>query len=424
MNIWSILYGLRRLTRRFSVSETGNTAIMFAVAAIPIMGGVGAAVDYTRANSVKASMQGALDATALALVKTASSQSTAQLTSSASTFFAANFNRPEAQNIQIVASYDSASQRVTVTGSGYLPTSLMGIMGIPTVSINGVAKAALGGTQKWAVCVLITNPDSNHTLLVKDQATIDFTNCMVQVNTANWDAVEARDTSYIHSVNGVNCFTGDIHYGDVTPPKQPTCDMLSDPYASYSVPSQTTCDYTNLSVTANSTLSPGVYCGGLKITGNSSVTLSPGVYYIQNGDFQILNTSSVSGNGVTFLISGQNSNINFTTTGTINLSPYTESNAGQWAGFLFFWDQPSTKKGQTNTFSKAQMNLSGILYFVGQTLSITNGAQVTVNTGSIISDFLLPDGATLNLTGTLNSPTAAQQAMQKSIASTTPVLVQ
>ena len=29
---------------------------------------------------------------------------------------------------------------------------------------------------------------------------------MVQVNTQNWDAVEARDTSYIHSTNGDNCF--------------------------------------------------------------------------------------------------------------------------------------------------------------------------------------------------------------------------
>ena len=84
---------------------------------------------------------------------------------------------------------------------------------------------------RWPVCVLVTNPASNHTLKVQNGATIDFTNCMVQVNTANWDAVEARDTSYIHSTNGVNCFTGDIHYGDVTPPKQETCTMLPDPEA-------------------------------------------------------------------------------------------------------------------------------------------------------------------------------------------------
>ena len=93
-----------------------------------------------------------------------------------------------------------------------------------------------------------------------------FHSCMVQGNTANWDAVEARDTSYIHSTNGVNCFTGDIHYGDVTPPKEATCTMLPDPYASYVVPSNNPCTYTNKQMNnTNATLTPGTYCGGIKI---------------------------------------------------------------------------------------------------------------------------------------------------------------
>jgi hypothetical protein len=91
---------------------------------------------------------------------------------------------------------------------------------------------------------------------------------------------------------------------------------------------------------------------------------------------------------------------------------------------LFFWDQPSTSKGSTETFSNGTMNFSGVMYFVGQTLAITNNATVTVTTGSIIADMILPDKGHLTLTGTTNSPTAAQQAMKKSIASTTPMLVQ
>ena len=259
---------------------------------------------------------------------------------------------------------------------------------------------------------------------MQNGATIDFTNCIVQVNTANWDAVEARDASYIHSTNGVNCFTGDIHYGDVTPPKQATCTMLPDPYASYVVPSNNPCTYTNKQVTASTTLTPGTYCGGLKITNSANVTLSPGIYYIQNGDFTIDKSANVTGNGVTFLISGQNSNLNFITSGTITMSPYTNSSAGQWAGILFFWDQPSTSKGSTETFSNGTMTFSGIMYFVGQALAITNNATVTVTTGSIIADMILPDKGHLTLTGTTNSPTAAQQAMKKSITSNTPMLVQ
>src|SRR6185437_10757317 len=125
--------------------------------------------------------------------------------------------------------------------------------------------------------------DSNHTELVKNDASIDLINCLNQVNTANWDAVEARDTSYIHSTNGVNCFTGEIHYGDVQPPKQVSCAMLPDPFSTYNVPTNA-CTYTNMTVNSNVTLSPGTYCGGLKITGNSNVTLSPGLYFMQAGD--------------------------------------------------------------------------------------------------------------------------------------------
>jgi len=311
-----------------------------------------------------------------------------------------------------------------VTAAASYTPKFMNLVGVPAMHISVTSKAKLGGTRTWPVCVLITNPTAGHTLLVQSGATIDFTNCMVQVNTANWDAVEARDTSYIHSTNGVNCFTGDIHYGDVTPPKQDTCTMLPDPYATYVVPSNNPCTYTNKQVNASATLTPGTYCGGLKITGSANVTFSPGIYYIQNGDFTIANSANATGNGVTFLISGQNSNLNFTTSGTITMSPYTDSSAGQWAGMLFFWDQPSTSKGSTETFSNGTMNFSGIMYFVGQTVAILNNATVTVSPGSIIADMILPNKGHLNLTGTVNSPTAAQQAMKKSITSNTPMLVQ
>jgi len=419
----SIIGRCRASLRRFRSATGANVTVIFALSLVPIAGAVGAAVDFGQASSIKTAMQAAADAAALASIKTASTQSAAQVQSTAVGLFNASFNRPQVVP-SVNASYDAGSKKLTVSASASFTPSVIKTIGISQMSISVTSKAIMGGAQMWPVCVLITNPTSSHTLLVQSGATIDFTNCMVQVNTENWDAVEARDTSYIHSTNGVNCFTGDIHYGDVTPPKQLTCTMLPDPYASYVVPSNNPCTYTNKQVSANTTLTPGTYCGGIKITGSANVTFSPGVYYIQNGDFTIANSANVTGNGVTFLISGQNSNLNFTTTGTITMSPDIAADAGQWAGMLFFWDQPSTSKGSTEVFSNGTMNFSGVIYFVGQTLSITNNAQVTVNPGSIIADMILPNKGHLNLTGTVNSPTAAQQAMTKSIASNTPTLVQ
>jgi len=411
----SVLAKSRAAIKRLLQDRSGNIAITFAIALVPITVAAGAAVDYSRTNTARTKMQGALDSTALALVRSASSLSQSDLNAQASTFFNGIYKPSGVSNISVSGSYDSSSMILTLNASATAAMSVMQVAGFTTMNFGATSKATLAG-QIWPVCVMITNPDSNHTLLVKSQASIDFSNCLVQVNTQNWDAVEARDTSYIHSVNGVNCFTGDIHYGDVTPPKQPTCTMMPDPYASITVP-QNTCDFTNLQITTNTTLSPGTYCGGLKVTGNSTVKFNPGNYFIQNGDFQVLNSSSISGTGVSFLLSGNNSNININTSGATNLSAAT---SGDWAGFLFFWDQTSTKKGQTDVISGTTANLSGILYFAGQTLSIKGGANVTVSPGSIIADMLLPDNAKLTLNGNIN----ASYNLTKSLDATNPRIVQ
>ena len=52
---------------RFVRGRKGNVAVTFALSLFPILGLVGAAIDYSRANSVKAAMQAAVDSTALML---------------------------------------------------------------------------------------------------------------------------------------------------------------------------------------------------------------------------------------------------------------------------------------------------------------------------------------------------------------------
>ena len=60
---------------------------MLALAAIPLIGAVGAAVDYSRANSARTAMQAALDVTALMLSKDAQTLSTEQLGPKATDLF-------------------------------------------------------------------------------------------------------------------------------------------------------------------------------------------------------------------------------------------------------------------------------------------------------------------------------------------------
>ncbi|HEU0148553.1 MAG TPA: pilus assembly protein TadG-related protein, partial [Bradyrhizobium sp.] len=50
---------LRRAARRFSRDDGGNIAVLFGIALVPILTFVGAAVDYSRANAARSSMQAA-----------------------------------------------------------------------------------------------------------------------------------------------------------------------------------------------------------------------------------------------------------------------------------------------------------------------------------------------------------------------------
>src|SRR5882672_6261991 len=52
---------METLIRNFTQRRDGSVVPLFALALIPIFGTVGAAVDYSRANSVRAKLQAAID---------------------------------------------------------------------------------------------------------------------------------------------------------------------------------------------------------------------------------------------------------------------------------------------------------------------------------------------------------------------------
>ena len=74
MAIRFLLEKLRTKLKEFRNSREGNVILTFALATIPLIGFIGSAVDYSRGNSIKVAIQNAVDATALALSKTAGGQ--------------------------------------------------------------------------------------------------------------------------------------------------------------------------------------------------------------------------------------------------------------------------------------------------------------------------------------------------------------
>jgi Flp pilus assembly protein TadG len=155
-----VQFSLRSLARaraRFAPARDGNVAITFAIALIPMLAFVGAAVDFSRANSLKASLQGALDATALLSAKNAATLTSTQVQTAAQAYFLAQFTRPEAKNIKITATYSSSGgSSVTVNGSADMDTAFIGVLGYKTITVTGTSITKWGSTRLRVAMVLDT----------------------------------------------------------------------------------------------------------------------------------------------------------------------------------------------------------------------------------------------------------------------------
>jgi Flp pilus assembly protein TadG len=150
---------LGRVIDKFRAARGGNVVITFALALIPLMIVVGAAVDYSHANSIKVAMQAAADSTALAMSKTAGKLTRRQLQSQATAYFKAVFNRPETQNLKITATYNAGGSSLIITASGTMPTAFVGLIGFDSLAI-GASGTATWGMTKLRIALVLDNTGS------------------------------------------------------------------------------------------------------------------------------------------------------------------------------------------------------------------------------------------------------------------------
>jgi Flp pilus assembly protein TadG len=134
--------------RAFRRANRGNVAIMFGLAVVPAVGLTGAAVDYSRTNSVKAGMQAAVDSTALMLAKEAAVVGAAQVSADAQKYFASMFDRPDVSNATAAATYTpGTNSQLVVTASATVPTAFVKMFGYQSITVTAQATAKWGNSR-------------------------------------------------------------------------------------------------------------------------------------------------------------------------------------------------------------------------------------------------------------------------------------
>ena len=127
-----VFESLRRRVRTFRHAKAGNVMLTFALTLLPLVGFVGAAVDYSRGNSAKAAMQQAIDATGLILSKDASAMLQTALNDKAQAVFTTLINRPEIMNIVVTPVLTNPTEGtflLDVSATGMVDTTFTKILG-------------------------------------------------------------------------------------------------------------------------------------------------------------------------------------------------------------------------------------------------------------------------------------------------------
>ncbi|WP_069440551.1 pilus assembly protein [Methyloceanibacter superfactus] len=120
--------------RHFARNTKGNVAVLFGLALIPIMIGVGGAVDYGRALLVRERMADAADAAALA-IGSWSGLTEAELKVKAQQYFNANYP-PSELGAAGAIDVKFVGDNINVTVSGSVPTTFMELANIPSIGVG------------------------------------------------------------------------------------------------------------------------------------------------------------------------------------------------------------------------------------------------------------------------------------------------
>jgi Flp pilus assembly protein TadG len=376
----------RNLIAGFGRSNAGNVAMIFAIAAVPIVGAIGTAVDYSQASDIKSRLQASLDAALLA----GTTQASASQASTANAVFTGNYNGK--YGTTATASFTQNSDgSLSGTAKSSVKTSFLGVLGVTSIPISVTGTATLGsasGSQaKSNVCILLVNTLKSQALLVNSGAQITAPNCEIDVLSTQNPAAMFNATLNVQNI----CIKGSniTKNGGANPPVTTSCAAISDPFAG-TLPSVSVgaCDFNNqVYDPGNVTLNPGVYCGWTNFNGSGTLTLNPGLYVIKSGGMTFNSGWTVTGTGVTFYLVDQNSTITFNGGVNATLSAPT---TGTYANILMF-EPTGLSNSNLPINGSSGDSFSGLFYLPSRDVTINSVSNVTANNVTMVFSTLILD---------------------------------
>jgi Flp pilus assembly protein TadG len=375
--------------QRFRAEERGNIAVIFAIALVPIVTGMGAAVDYSRANATKEAVQAALDSALLAGAKDGSTT----WTTIAGNVFSVNFS---SAGVSVPTPAFSKEENSLYVGSvtASVPTSLLGIVGINSVGVTATGKATAAEADNSCILTLDKGQPKSHVSLALNGApVVNLSGCSIRSNTS----VDCNG----HDGNLTKSYAAGSAAGCSRPNNN--APPVPDTFADLAKNITSICG----SDRPGTTWSPGVLpigaaiktvnktgyteyhiCGDLTLSGSGYLTGSApatdAVIIIENGNLILDDNASITTVRTALVLTGDNNwpaKILFPSgagkQATLSLSPPT-SVGNPWQAISLYLDPKLTKDVDNKWGPGAALNADGLVY-LGNSNLVTDGNTASAN---------------------------------------------
>jgi len=230
------------------------------------------------------------------------------------------------------------------------------------VRVRVRAVAAYENEQQ--ACILALDTWANDAVIFIGNPTATFNGCVVMSNSLADDSITIAGSADVTAPcivsAGGTAVSADLTLTSCSAPME-EMPQAQDPFEDLPEPSQSgpCASVPGGNPHTPKTLNPGVFCGGLNLSGQ--FTLNPGVYVIDGGEFRINAGANVTGHGVMFFLTN-GATVHFNGNAEIDLTAPT---TGTYAGVLMFGDRD--QGNAENVFNgTAASNFTGALYFPTQ----------------------------------------------------------
>jgi Flp pilus assembly protein TadG len=388
---------MQSVGRRFRRHAGGGIAVIFALSAPALMAVAGVATDYVTYSWVRADLQAAADGAAAVGAREFSIAGVqdSQIDAIVGAYVGEEVDESHG-TAEFTTKIDRKKYSVTVTLTQAWQPFFAHFLNAGITPVNASATAVLSGTTN--VCVLTLETKSARAIALTLLAKLQANGCAVYSNSTSAQGVSVDPLASLKA--SLICSAGGTFglLSTMSPAPTSDCPAIADPLSKRMPPTVGACDHNKLKLkNVTETLLPGVYCGGLEISGSSNVTFSPGIYVIKDGKFRITNKAVATGNNVAFYLVGKASIIDFTGKTTISFSGAED---GAMAGLLFF-EERSAPLGRKHRINSADAReLTGTIYLPRGTLQVDPNASVASDsayTAIVANKLELTEGPTLVL---------------------------